>query len=60
MKLNPKELALIAKHNVDEIIFMSKKQPKVIYNLDKLMAGYEEDTQAFKLQALQKALSQED
>lgn len=60
MKLNPKELALIAKHNVDEIIFMSRKQPKVIFNLEKLVADFEEDTKAFKLQALQKALSAED
>jgi hypothetical protein len=60
MRLTDKELDLIDRHSVDEIVFMSRKQPKVIYDLKKIMMKYEEENKKLRFQALQQALAMED
>jgi 1,4-dihydroxy-2-naphthoyl-CoA synthase len=60
MLLNDTELDLMVKHDIDEIIFSSRKVKKITYNIPQLLEAFQKESIELKKQALKQALSQED
>jgi len=60
MLLNETELEAMIKHDIDEIIFSSRKVKKVVFNIPLLLTEYQKESVELKKKALKAALSQED